>query len=75
MENELVSLILPIFNIQIEFLKKCLITLQRQTYQNIEIILIDDGSTNDAFDLCQKYSLTDKRIHSSSPKKSGGFCS
>ncbi|KRM88508.1 glycosyltransferase family 2 protein [Liquorilactobacillus vini] len=71
MENELVSLILPIFNIKIEFLKKCLTTLQKQTYQNIEIILVDDGSTNDAFALCQKYSLTDKRITAVRQKNQG----
>lgn len=62
MNNELVSLILPIFNIKFEYLKKCLSSLLNQTYENLEIILVDDGSTNNVSSLCQKYIRIDQRI-------------
>ena len=44
MNNELISLIIPIYNTPINYLKKCLNSIYTQTYKNLEIILIDDGS-------------------------------
>jgi glycosyltransferase involved in cell wall biosynthesis len=56
----LVSIIVPVYNVE-KYLDKCVNSLMRQTYQNIEIILIDDGSTDKSGDLCDSYS--DTRIH------------
>lgn len=67
---EMVSIIVPVFNV-IDYLDKCIVSLIEQTYSNIEIILVDDGSTDGSGDLCDKYALKDNRIiviH----KKNGG---
>lgn len=71
MKNELVSLILPIFNIKKEFLEKCVASLTDQTYKNIEIILVDDGSTNNIYALCQDYAKKDNRIKTIQQENAG----
>ncbi|KRL05800.1 glycosyltransferase family 2 protein [Liquorilactobacillus oeni] len=71
MENELVSLILPVFNIKEESLENCITSLENQTYNNIEIILVDDGSTNNAYELCQHYADKDARVKVISQKNAG----
>lgn len=57
-----VSIIVPIYNIDKEFLDKCIKSLVNQTLKDIEIILIDDGSNNNCAKLCDEYSRIDKRI-------------
>ena len=57
----LVSIIVPIYNAQ-KFLKKCINSLLNQTYKNIEIILVNDGSTDDSLEICEYYAKKDKRI-------------
>lgn len=59
--NELVSIIVPIYNVS-EYLEKCIMSLINQTYKNIEIILVNDGSTDNSLDICKKYETEDKRI-------------
>lgn len=54
MEKELISIIVPIYNVE-EFLPKCIETLVNQIYKNIEILLIDDGSTDKSGELSDKY--------------------
>lgn len=44
--NELVSIIVPIYNTEVELLERCITSIKKQTYENIEILLIDDGSDN-----------------------------
>lgn len=61
MNKCLVSVILPIYNVG-EYLEKCLNTVVNQHYQNIEIILIDDGSTDNSGEICDKFAENDKRI-------------
>lgn len=56
-----ISIIVPIFNSD-KYLDKCLTSLQTQTISNIEIIMIDDGSTDCSFEICKKYCDTDKRF-------------
>ena len=57
----LVSIIIPIYNSG-NFLKKLLNNLVNQTYKNIEIILIDDGSEDNSLQICNEYQVNDKRI-------------
>lgn len=56
-----VSIIVPIFNSS-KYLEKCINSLLSQTYQNFEILLIDDGSTDDSLNICRKFEDWDNRI-------------
>lgn len=63
MQNKQISIIVPIYNIQIEYFKECLNSLVNQTIKDkIEIILIDDGSTNGCAKICDEYSIMHKDI-------------
>lgn len=69
----LVSVIVPIYNRERE-LEKCIMSILNQTYRELEIILVDDGSTDSSLEICQKYAAMDKRvkvIH----KENGGLIS
>ncbi|WP_270504404.1 glycosyltransferase family 2 protein [Eubacterium limosum] len=68
---EKISVIIPVFNVE-KFLKKCVDSVVNQTYRNLEIILVDDGSTDNSSKLCDKFKKKDSRIvviH----KKNGGL--
>lgn len=59
--NDLVSIILPVYNVE-KYLSECLETIIGQTYKRIEIIVVDDGSTDSCPKICDKYAKKDKRI-------------
>ena len=59
--NELISVIVPVYNVE-NYLEKCLYSLLNQTYSNIQIVLIDDGSTDKSGKICDSYLEKDKRI-------------
>ena len=59
-ENK-ISVIVPIYN-AIPFLSECIDSILSQTYQNLELILIDDGSTDSSSDVCRAFSIQDPRI-------------
>lgn len=61
MNNNLISIIIPVYNAEC-YLDKCLESVVNQTYKNLEILLIDDGSTDSSFDICQKWKNIDDRI-------------
>lgn len=61
MTNSLISIIVPVYNVE-KYLPKCLNSIINQTYKNIEIILIDDGSTDKSSCICDEYRLKDDRI-------------
>lgn len=69
--NDLVSIIVPIYNVE-KYLKRCVISLINQTYKNIEIILVDDGSTDNSRLMCDELKELDKRIRVIH-KKNGGL--
>lgn len=56
-----ISIIVPIFNVE-KYLERCILSIINQTYQNIEIILVNDGSTDQCIKICEKYLKKDKRI-------------
>ncbi len=57
----LISVIVPVYNVS-EYLPRCVESITAQTYQNIEIILVDDGATDNSGILCDEYALRDSRI-------------
>lgn len=62
MELAKISIIVPIYRIREEYLKKCINSLQRQTLTDIEILLIDDGSPDQCGVICDEYAGADSRI-------------
>lgn len=61
MENDLISVIVPIYNAE-KYLHRCLDSLRKQTYTNIEILLINDGSSDRSLQICEKYEKKDDRF-------------
>ena len=60
-QMEKITVIIPVYNTE-QFLEKCIRSVVNQTYQNLEIILVDDGSTDDSYLICQKWAEADDRI-------------
>lgn len=61
MQNELISVIIPVYNVE-NYLSRCVDSIINQTYSNLEIILVDDGSTDSSGVMCDEYKKKDKRI-------------
>jgi glycosyltransferase involved in cell wall biosynthesis len=59
--NELISIVVPVYNVE-QYLEQCLKSIIAQTYQKLEILLIDDGSTDRSSIICDTYSALDSRI-------------
>ena len=66
-----VSIIVPIYNVS-HYLKDCITSILNQTFKDYELILVDDGSTDDCSKICDEYELKDKRIKVYH-KKNGGL--
>lgn len=60
-KNDLISIIVPVYNVS-KYLEKCVYSIVNQTYNNIEIILVDDGSSDDSGKKCDSLSKIDNRI-------------
>lgn len=67
---EKISIIIPSYNGE-HFVKKCLESVMQQTYSNLEIICVDDGSSDKTFEILKKMQSLDNRIHLISQKNSG----
>lgn len=65
-----ISIIVPVYNVE-KYLRECLESLINQTYKNIEIILINDGSTDSSLKICQQYKKKDTRIKLIDKKNEG----
>lgn len=59
--NKLVSVIVPVYNVE-QYLEQCINSILGQTYKNLEIILVDDGSTDKSGIMCEQYALADNRV-------------
>ena len=59
--DDLISVIVPVYNTE-RFLRKCVDSIINQTYKNLEIILVDDGSTDGSYEICKRLAERDKRI-------------
>lgn len=73
MADEKVSVIVPVYNVE-KYLRRCLDSIINQTYQNLEIILVDDGSPDNCGSICDEYAQRDERIQVIH-KENGGLSS
>jgi len=60
-ENPLISVIIPVYNVK-EFLRACVERIMAQTYTNLEILLVDDGSNDGSEAICDEYATRDPRV-------------
>ena len=60
-ENQIVSIIVPVYNVQ-EYIKDCINSIICQTYRELEIILVDDGSSDNSLQICKDMAQKDNRI-------------
>ena len=70
-KEPLISIVVPIYNVE-QYLERCIISIVKQTYKNLEIILINDGSSDNSRKICDEYSKKDQRIKVIH-KKNGGL--
>ena len=61
MNNPLVSIIVPVYNVQ-NSVARCLESICAQTWKNIEVILVNDGSRDESFSICEQFREKDPRI-------------
>lgn len=60
-QNDLISVVIPVYNVK-KYLKRCVKGVLNQTYKNLEIILVDDGSTDGSAELCDEFFKEDNRV-------------
>lgn len=68
--SKLISVIIPVYNTA-EYLDKCLESISNQTYENLELIVVDDGSTDDSPRICDEWAGKDKRFNIIHQKNAG----
>ena len=61
METELISVIVPVYNVE-RYLRRCVDSILHQTYRNLEVLLVDDGSTDASGAICDKYAAQEERV-------------
>ena len=70
MEKDKISVIIPVYNTEL-YLRRCLESVINQTYTNLQIIIIDDGSTDNSLKICTEYAQNDNRLIVYSQNNSG----
>ena len=73
METELISVIVPVYNVE-RYLRRCVDSILHQTYQDLEILLVDDGSTDASGAICDEYAAQEERVTAVHQKR-GTLCS
>lgn len=71
MENPLVSIIVPVYNVE-KYLDRAIDSIKKQTYQNYEVLMIDDGSTDNSLAKLEEYAAEDKRVKVFRKENGGG---
>lgn len=66
----MISIVVPVYNVE-NFLDECIQSILCQTYQNFELVLVDDGSTDDSLTICNRYVSKDVRVKCISIKNNG----
>ena len=61
MNEPLISVIVPVYNVE-NYLRECLESIRNQTYRNLEVFLINDGSTDNSGIICEEYAAKDNRF-------------
>lgn len=72
MENT-ISVVVPVYNVE-KYLRKCLDSIVDQTYRDLEILLVDDGSTDSSPIICEEYARMDERVKVIHQKNQGVWC-
>lgn len=70
MNHKLISIIIPVYNVE-QYLHQCLDSIINQTYKNLEIIIVDDWSSDNSGKICDEYAKADKRIKIIHQEKAG----
>ena len=60
-QEQLITIIIPLYNVA-SYMRECIDSVLAQTYQNLEIILVNDGSTDNSGEICDAYADKDSRI-------------
>ena len=70
METELISVIVPVYNVE-RYLRRCVDSILHQTYRNLEVLLVDDGSTDASGAICDEYAAQEERVTAVHQKNGG----
>lgn len=70
--HDLISIIIPVYNTE-SYLRRCIDSVLAQTYSNLEIILVNDGSTDSSLEICEQYAMQDCRIRVLQQNNQGAF--
>lgn len=70
MYNNTISVVVPVYNVE-KYIDKCIESILKQTYNNLEIIIVDDGSTDSSGQICDEYQKKDSRIRTIHQKNGG----
>ncbi len=74
MQNlELISVIIPVYNVE-KYIRECLDSIVNQTYKNLQIILVDDGSSDNSGKICDEFAKKDSRITVVHQENQGARC-
>ena len=68
-----ISIVVPVYNVE-RYLKRCIESIINQTYNNLEILLVDDGSADNCPEICDYYSKVDNRIQVIHKKSRSCYC-
>lgn len=68
--NPLLSVVIPVYNVE-RYLDECILSVLNQSYQNLEVILVDDGSTDSSSMICDRYASEDNRVRVIHKKNQG----
>lgn len=66
----LITILVPCYNVE-KYVDECLSSIQKQTYDNLEVLCINDGSTDNTLNILRKYEASDNRFHIINKSNSG----